>query len=143
MIFKNVYRAKGAAEFLYEVLREREGAEFVNISHTKLPTMAAHVRFVASKPFRYWYIITDAGTWCGYISATQRNEIGIVLLKAHQGKGIGSLAVKAFMRSHKPLRAIPSDRSGCWLANINPNNRRSVRMFTGLGFTLKQVTYVK
>lgn len=126
--------------FLYELIKERATEPEVNISFT-VPTWQEHRRFVCRKPYRYWYLIEQNGEWAGYVSATLNNEIGIVLRKNCRGNGIGPAAVKELMRLHKPLPPIPSVRGGKWLANINPANERSIRMFTGLGFKHLQNTY--
>lgn len=126
--------------FLYELIKERMTEPEVNISAT-MPTWQQHRQFVCRRPYRHWYLIEVDGAWVGYVSATDRNEIGIVVLKAHRGKGYGPEAVKAFTDKHAPLPAIPSQRSGRWLANINPKNERSIAMFEKLGFKHLQNTY--
>lgn len=137
----DVYRDREVATlFLYDLIRERMTEPEVNISAT-MPTMQEHRKFVASHPYRCWYLIEHDGRYIGYVSATDRNEIGIVLAKAHRAAGHGPEAVRMLMEKHKPLVAIPSKRSGRWLANINPANERSIRMFSSLGFELIQHTY--
>lgn len=132
-----------AERILYEMLRERseEDDAFVNISHRALPPWEDHVAYVKSAPYRFWFLILDADHYVGQIYATRSNEIGIIIMRAHRGKGYGTQAVKAMTSTHEPLPGKPGVRSDRWLANINPRNERSIRMFTGLGFTLKQQTY--
>lgn len=142
----SVYRddgsiATGAVDFLYALIAERMTEPSVNISAT-MPSLEEHRGFVRRMPYRFWYLIeNDDYERIGYVSATGLNEIGIVLLKAHRGKGHGPWAVKELMRLHEPLPAVPSQRRGCWLANVAPNNRRSKGMFKALGGKLIQVTY--
>jgi RimJ/RimL family protein N-acetyltransferase len=126
--------------FLYELIKERMTEPEVNISAT-MPTWQQHRQFVCRKPYRCWYLIEVDGAFVGYVSATANNEIGIVIAKASRGKGYGPMAIKELMRMHDPLPAIPSKRSGKWLANINPKNERSIGMFTSLGFKHLQNTY--
>lgn len=137
----SVYGDKDAAKFLYTLLQEREGENDINISHSKCPSWAEHVAFIRSKPYRYWYLIDDRVVNLGYISATFQNEIGIVLSRDARGQGIGTEAVRQFIDTHEPLRAVPAVRSGHWLANINPNNTASIKLFTRLGARLVQHTY--
>lgn len=136
-----------ATEYLYKLIAERLTEPELNISGT-MPTLADHVAFVKSMPYRAWFMIehpsiTNQGiqTWVGYVSATQRNEIGIVLEKAYRGRGLGPQALLMFMDRMKPLPAIPSERSGHWIANINPANARSIATFEHLGFRHIQNTY--
>lgn len=133
--------APGAIDFLYLLIEQRMTEPEVNISAT-MPTIEQHRQFVHRRPYRYWYLIeNEEGERVGYISATHRNEIGIVLLKEHRRKGYGSEAVMEFMRLHEPEPAISSERRGSWLANVNPDNAASRAMFERLGGKLIQVTY--
>ena len=139
----------GAPEFLYELMKERERE--INISHAELPSWDEHLTFIRSRPFRCWYLVDavsfgprndiEYGTWAGYVSATERNEIGIVLAKVWRGRGIGPAAVQALMAQHSPLPAEPAKRNGDWLANVAPANEHSARMFQRLGFSKIQETY--
>jgi RimJ/RimL family protein N-acetyltransferase len=146
-------------EFLYELMKEREPE--VNISHRALPTFEEHRRFVEHRPYRFWYLIevveetrTTPGqvgpasneegmrvTRVGYISATHANEIGIVIRKAHRGRGYGPAAIKALIEKHRSNPAEAGIRNGNWLANIAPANEHSRHIFTSLGFRLIQCTY--
>lgn len=130
----NVYRCKEAKKFLYEIMRERSREEdkFVNISHRKLPTWGKHCRFVDTKPYAGWYLIQVEGEFVGTIYLSKNDEIGIVLLRRFRGQGHGSGAITELMRRHKRRRL---------LANINPMNERSIRLFQGRGFTHLQNTY--
>jgi len=140
---ESVYKYPEALDILYALLRERsvEDDPHVNISHRRLPTFHDHERFVESRPYRYWYLILVEQSVVGTCYISKRNEIGIVLFRAHRGKGYGSQAVAALIEKHKPLKAIPGVRSGSFIANINPKNEASIRMFSRLGFTHLSNTY--
>ena len=43
------------ARFLYLLLMERDPK--TNISHRKMPTYNEHRKFIASKPYKAWYVI--------------------------------------------------------------------------------------
>lgn len=148
MIFVPVGQEPDGARILYDLLRERseEDDPSVNISHRRLPPWSEHLEFVRSRPYRYWYFLKAAGELeplkvVGYISCTRQNEIGIALFRACRGRGYGRQALAKFVAEHKPLPAIPSKRSGRFLANINPANAASIRLFTGAGFVHLQNTY--
>lgn len=123
-------------QYLFNLLAEREGADAINISHTKMPSYARHASFVTSKPYQAWYLIVeeigDRQTPVGAIYLTKQDEIGIHLFKAWQGYGYGPKAIKFLRNTHVRPH---------YLANINPANTRSIEMFKRLGFQLKQVTY--
>lgn len=128
-----------AVHFLYKLLAERPRE--ANISHAAMPTMQQHRKFVASKPYRAWFLIEEGERYVGAVYATQWNEIGIAVLKECQGFGVGRNAVAALMEKLKPLPTIPAIREGRWLANVAPDNERSHRLFTGLGGKVVSMTY--
>lgn len=146
----DVYKEDGSAKplavsFLFDLIAERVLEPNVNISAT-MPSLTAHKEFVAKRPYRCWYLVEEVldGTdrLVGYVSATHRNEIGIVLFKKHRGKGFGAQAVKLLMERHSPLPGIPSERRGRWIANVNPENEHSKHLFgEKLGGKLIQITY--
>jgi len=132
---------EGDKLFLFRLLDERE--EHVNISHKKMPSYSDHVRFVWNyrhsgyHDYSYWAIIDikiegltfkDAGT----IYLTKRNEIGIQLLGKVQEQGCGKEAIKELMKLYPHTR---------YLANINPQNKRSIEFFENQGFKHIQNTY--
>lgn len=134
MILADVYgepESQPATRFLYDVLREREPYE--SISHRDMPSFEDHDRFVNSHPYREWFIIF-APRPVGSIYLTHQNEIGVFIIKAHQGHGYGQAAVRMLIDKY------PDER---FLANINPLNERSIKMFLDLGFELLQLTYTK
>lgn len=143
MKFQPVYRNPSAIAELYRLMQERstEADQFVNISHRRLPAWPEHVAFVTSKPYHLWYLIEADDAIVGSVNVTMRNEIGIVLFHAHRGRGYGAQALYKMITEYQPLPAIASYRGDCFLANINPRNERSIRLFTAAGFQLLQHTY--
>ena len=117
-------------QFLYNLLEERKPISY--ISHKKMPTYEEHVNFVKSSPYSKWYIIEVDGERAGSIYLTKQNEIGIFLNEGLQEKGIGSNALNVLIGKNPDLR---------YLANINPENKKSIEFFKKLGFTLIQYTY--
>ena len=117
-------------QFLYNLLEERKPVTY--ISHKKMPTYEEHVNFVKSSPYSKWYIIEVDGERSGSIYLTKQNEIGIFLNEGLQEKGIGSNALNVLIGKNPGLR---------YLANINPENKKSIKFFKKLGFTLIQYTY--
>lgn len=121
---------KSDYELLYKLLNERE--PYQNISHVKMPTFEEHVKFNDSKPYGEDYIIylvDKIEIPVGRVYITKHNEIGMMLLKEYQGKGIGSKVIKKFK-----IKGL--------LANISPNNKGSQKFFKRHGFKLIQYTYI-
>lgn len=136
----NVYRCS-SVDFLYRVLQERLQDPSLNISHAHLPTRTEHTRFVRSKPYRAWYLIKVASSTIGHIWLNRQNEIGLTLLRDARRKGYEAAALLALLAKHHPLPAIPSKRSGSFLANVAPNNKALMRALRGLGAKKIQCTY--
>ncbi|MEK7083941.1 MAG: GNAT family N-acetyltransferase [Patescibacteria group bacterium] len=127
-----VYREKAAAELLYRLLKERSAK--INISHRKMPTWHQHLKFIRSKPYKAWYLISDAPKhFTGGIYLSKADEIGIFLLKKYQRLGHGNRAVDLLIKKHRNVKR--------FLANVNPNNKTSIQFFKKLGFGHIQNTY--
>lgn len=141
--FHNVYTTPGAVDILWEMLevRSEERDPLVNISHRSLTSRTEHEAFVSSNTFPIWYLVRSDGEWLGYVSLTERNEISIMLLPWGRGKGFGARVLRKFIAEVEPFPAKPSVRSGHFVANINPANERSQRLFRRAGFELIQHTY--
>lgn len=127
----SVYEVPEAEGVLYELLREREGREDVNISHRRMPTLEEHQAFVRSAPYLAWYLIGPGPQWRGSIYLSSNREVGVFVFARHQGRGVARAAVEELRR----------EWPGRLLANVNPLNERSRRLFERLGFRLLQVTY--
>ena len=126
----NVYDDPQSCSILYELLKERD--EATNISHRSLPYPVDHINFFESRPYRHWYLVKSDEQVVGACYLTHKDEIGIFIFKAHQGKGYGRAAVRELMRENGGLR---------YKANINPQNERSANLFKSLGFKIIQHTY--
>ena len=118
------------SRFLYELLAERDQKTYISMK--KLPTYEEHIKFVKSRPYSKWYIIKFQNEKIGSISITKKNEIGIFIRKDMKRKGLGTHAMRLFLKTN------PSSR---YLANINPKNLESIKFFTNNGFKLIQHTY--
>jgi RimJ/RimL family protein N-acetyltransferase len=116
--------------FLYDLLKERDPR--ANISHKKMPTYDEHVKFVMSKPYSKWYVIQYKNQNVGSIYLSKQNEIGIFIRTNMQGRGIGEIALELLMKY---------DSRPIYLANVSPQNKRSMKFFEKNGFKLIQHTY--
>ena len=120
------------AEFLYELLKQREGS--VNISHRSIPSLTEHRDYIKNHSYQSWDIIWVENNRVGNIYLTQRDEIGVFIDNKFQSRGYGSQALKQFMEKNGKKR---------YLANINPTNYKSIQFFGKHGFTHIQNTYHK
>jgi len=119
-------------DFLYELLKEREG--IVNISHRQLPSFSEHEKFVKNSSYSFWEIIWLNNERIGNIYLTDRDELGIFIKKKFQSRGSGSIALQKFLKKTGKNR---------FLAHINPTNYKSIQFFGKNGFTHIQNTYHK
>jgi RimJ/RimL family protein N-acetyltransferase len=138
--FHDVYSTPGASDVLWDVMLERAEEHEHNISFS-MPSREKHEEFISHSPYANWCLVQDDGQWLGYVSANWSNEVGIVLFKEHRGKGYGRAILEKALKEWRPLMAIPSERRGQFVANINPQNLRSIHLFKSLGFKLIQYTY--
>jgi RimJ/RimL family protein N-acetyltransferase len=126
----DVYDDDASVDVLWHLLMERERHQ--SISHRTMPAMQEHKDFIASKPYQHWYLI-DVGDYAGAIYISKQREIGISILREFRRNGYAKMAIGMIIDRHP----------GKFLANINPNNRDSIDLFTGLGFRLLQMTYAR
>ncbi len=140
----DVYEVPKAKDVLWEILVERghKDEACTNISHDQTPSRQGHENFVGTKPFYKWYLIGVDEKWVGQIRLSWRNEIGVGLLRQYRGRGYGPAAVRKLMDIIEPLPYQKSRRRNGFIANINPDNARSIRLFQRLGFQHIQNTYL-
>lgn len=125
---------KEHVDFLYSVLIERLREPEINISHVEIPKYDDHTYFVRSYPYTYklWYMIIYDGKFSGMWYMSRENEIGIYVSKKYRRKGIGDYTLNMIIkRFHDEVL----------IANINPNNCVSIKLFESYGFKFIQKTY--
>lgn len=126
-------------DLMWQLLVERPPEACV--SHQKMPTREEHEAFVRNHPYRAWMVILENDKPVGSIIATEGNEIGIAVLRAHQNRRIATRAITLLINSMSPLPALKSRRPAGWVANVSPLNSASHALFLGLGAEVIQVTY--
>ena len=129
MHLSGVYGTGSQGE-LYDILRERTPDE--SISHKEMPTWDEHVEFVNSMPYQHWYLIESKlyGV-LGTIYLTKNREVGVFIKRKFRGEGYAKAAIRLLRERHP----------GRLLANVNPNNETSRKLWESLGGELIQVTY--
>lgn len=138
----SVYEDPASYGILHDLLAERTPEQ--SISHKELPPYSEHIDFVDSKPYKAWYlIIEESEGYVGSVYLSRKNEIGVFIFNAHQGHGYGKAAVLELMRICPLSTGSKSIVAEKYLANINPKNEYSRKMFEELGFKHIQDTYAK
>lgn len=130
-IYADELSERNACFMLFELLLERELHQ--SISHKSMPTFDEHCAFVSSRPYAHWYAVEHDQRSVGAIYLSKQREIGVGIFKEHQRSGHAMAASEMLMIAHP----------GPFLANMNPGNTASARLFHRLGFGLLQMTYAK
>lgn len=136
MTLISIYTRHDRAALLWGLLCQRD--ETVSISHRVMPSFREHVLFIESDPYQAWYFMMEIDFMMeiekvvGACYLSKQNEIGVFVFGDSQGKGYATQAVKEVMAAHGERR---------YLANINPRNLKSVKLFNNLGFKHIQNTY--
>lgn len=116
---------------LYALLNERRPEE--SISHKIMPTRQEHNVFCDSKPYKEWFVIQNSvHQVVGTLYVTNRNEIGISIFVQFRGQKYASSAL------YNLLEYYPNET---FFANVNPENEKSIDLFTKFGFSYIQNTY--
>jgi RimJ/RimL family protein N-acetyltransferase len=97
-----------------------------------MPSWEQHIRFIQSNPYEAWWLIEEAAGIVGAIYLTRLGEIGVSIFEKYRGKGFGKAAVLDVMYRY-PKRRL--------LANVNPQNDVSAKMWESLGGKCIQKTY--
>ncbi len=94
------------------------------------------IYYATTDPLRHYFDITAGGKTIGLVSLRQdqqpqnTGEIGIVIgEKEYQSKGVGKQTIQQVLEYAKNTVHLTSVR-----AMIKPNNEKSIRLFTGVGF---------
>ena len=114
-------------KFLYELLQQRD--KKCCISHKRMPSIAEHIKFWETTPYKESYILDSVDKPIGAVYISKLDEVGIHLIKGHNG-GIKKAILTGMIDKIK-------------YANVSPNDRASQKLFKSLGFKLIQYTYEK
>ena len=116
--------------FLYELLDRRKSTE--SISHKKMPNLKQHEKFVLSRPYTKWYIISYNNKKLGSIYLSKQDEIGIHMNKNSAEMEIMMLAIEILTKKNPRKR---------YLVNVNPKNTKLMQLMKKCGFKLIQHTF--
>ena len=126
------------ANTLFTILKNRKKKE--NISHKQLPTLSEHIKFIKSKPYRYWFIVEKEKKLLGTLYITRNNVISIKLLKKNKKIFIELLTYVS--KNIKPLGLIPTVRNPNFSINLSPENKYYANLLLNIGAKKIQETYL-
>jgi hypothetical protein len=133
--FVPVTSSEAHIDALYDLLAKRRH----NISHHELPTIEAHRNFVASHPYRAWYLIKSHTHFIGTTYLTDQNTIGVAIPSSDIQAMIG--AIRFVSTNHAPLPAIRSVRPAHFHVNVPTGDLSLQKALAELGAIIVQTTY--
>lgn len=127
----SIYNVPDHKSLLYSLLLERTPEQ--SISHKEMPSLSEHIRFIESEPYKAWYMIDVTEKYVGAIYLTHFDEIGVFIFNKHKGNGYAKEAIAELMKIHP----------GRKLANVNPANIPSYRLFESLGKVIQHTFLIE
>lgn len=135
--FTRVSGQEEDVQILYDLLHHRRR----NISHTAMPSLEDHRRFVLGHPYRFWYLVRQNDAIVGSVYFHFDNSIGINM--PNQSSSVVSATLKEALRIHRPLQGRKSVRSRIFFVNASPEDESLEVALRSLGWDVLQVSYAK
>jgi len=134
--FEKIIPTSNQVTDLYKLLLERE----YSISHTDIPSLIEHSKFVLSHPYVAWYLIYKRKNLVGSFYLHSDNSIG---LNVNQQTKEHVAEILSFVKAnHKPLPSIKSVRRGEFFINVSSKNRDLIKCLQQLGKEEIQCSFV-
>ena len=125
--FEKIIPKSNQVSDLYELLLERKNS----ISHTDIPSLNEHNKFVLSHPYEAWYLIYKSEKLVGSLYVHSDNSIG---LNINQSTKEDVSEIISFIKAnHKPLPSVKSVRRGEFFMNVSYDNGDLIKSLQQLG----------
>ena len=125
--FKKIIPTSNQVSDLYELLLDRKNS----ISHTDIPSLNEHNKFVLSHPYLAWYLIYKSEKVVGSLYVHSDNSIGLNVSKSTKEDVFEIISfIKA---THKPLPSLKSVRRGEFFMNVSSDNGNLIKCLQQLG----------
>ena len=112
---------------MYELLLDRKNS----ISHTDIPSLDEHNKFVLSYPYVAWYLIYKSEKLVGSLYVHSDNSIG---LNVNQSTKEDVSEIISFIKAnHKPLPSVKSVRRRDFFMNVSSDNGDLIKCLQQLG----------
>jgi len=125
--FEKIVPTSNQVGDLYKLLLERE----YSISHTDIPSLNEHSKFVSSHPYVAWYLIYKRKNLVGSFYVNSDNSIGLNFNQST--KEYVSEIISFVKANHKPLPSVKSVRRGEFFMNVSSNNGDLIKCLQQLG----------
>lgn len=126
------YGSSADLGFLYGVLIQRLQDPDSNISHKTLPSWDEHVAYLRSGAYRVHYLATlgERADFClGHCYVDYRDCVGVYVQVGFRRHGIAKWMLAELIARHPPPL----------VANVNPKNGASLRLFRNAGFVMDDI----
>ena len=114
--FKEV--VKEDCDVLFELLKKRAHS----ISHQSIPTKDEHIRFMKTKPYRYWVVVLEGIRPVGAFYIQSDNSIGLNLLQPT--RPLVSKILRHIRERFEPLKEVKSKVPSYFYVNIPYSNKK-------------------
>ena len=133
--FEKIYGTKRQKIILFELLKKRK----YNISHSQIPDINLHNKFVDNHPYREWFIIFQKEQEIGTFYIKQDNSIGLNLIK--QTKESIQLILDYINSKFSPEEEISSLVPSYFYLNISSDNFELQAILEELKIPKLQISY--
>ena len=133
--FEKIYGTKRQKIILFELLKKRK----YNISHSQIPDINLHNKFVDNHPYREWFIIFQKEQEIGTFYIKQDNSIGLNLIK--QTKESIQLILDYINSKFSPEEEISSLVPAYFYLNISSDNFELQAILEELKIPKLQISY--
>ena len=134
--FEKIQPTDAQTDLLYSLLVERSHS----ISKGQAVSFDKHREFVASHPYRDWFLVKCGDEFVGSFYISNENTVGINISNPENEAVVS--AIVGFVKGHyEPLEAISSVRGAAFSINVPPTNRALINSLVNLGSRLAQQTF--
>ena len=133
--FEKICGSDRQKNILFNLLKQRK----YKISHTQIPDINLHDKFVENQPYRAWFIVFDDREEIGTFYIKFDNSIGINLIM--QSKENVESILKFIKSNFSPQREVSSMIPPYFHFNIASDNCQLQSILEGIGLYKLQISY--
>ena len=137
LVLEEVNKSDIHKKLLFKVFQQRKDNE--RISSDPQLVFDDHVKFVEDHPYRHWFLVKTDDYYIGSVSISYENSLGIHLFAKYE-TFVGRL-IQKICKTIKPLPKLASVRSGNFIVNISPKNKKFEQELEMLGAHCIQKTF--
>ena len=122
-------------DVLFELLKKRAHS----ISHQSIPTKDEHIKFMKTKPYRYWVVVLDGTRPVGSFYLQSDNSIGLNLLQPT--RPLVSEILQHIRKGFEPLKEVKSKVPSYFYINVSYANKKLGEILCELNKVPIQTSY--